>query len=234
MLTPIDIRNQEFDGKMRGYDRQQVDDFLREIASHLEDMTKENKDLQDELDWAVKRLDNFEDMQESLNKSIIVAQDAADQLKENSSKEADVILTNAQNKADQILREAINEAKIIKNETDELRKQSRSFRQRLQIMIESQLELLENQQWDEVLKDKEMEDSSLSHLASLADSSNEVLEDQAQEAQEIQITYDEEEELMDDDAGETLESEASLQYRSDPYQYQLSEASDEMIDEETE
>lgn len=157
MLTSIEIRNQQFDGKMRGYNKDQVDTFLKDAAQSIEVLTKENKELKEELDWALKRLDNYEEMQESLNKSILVAQDAADQLKSNSIKEANVIITDAQNQADMTIREAVSEVNKINHEMQELRKHSRTFKQRLQIMVESQLELIESQQWDEVLKDPQYE-----------------------------------------------------------------------------
>ena len=44
MLTSIEIRNQQFDGKMRGYNKEQVDSFLKDAAQSVEALTKENKE----------------------------------------------------------------------------------------------------------------------------------------------------------------------------------------------
>ena len=86
-LTPLEIHNKEFPTKMRGYDQDEVNEFLDQIIRDYEMMIRENKDLKDNLEIVNKKLANYEEMQESLNKSILVAQDAADRLKVNTDKE---------------------------------------------------------------------------------------------------------------------------------------------------
>ena len=100
-----------------------------------------------------EKLKYFNDLKDSLNQSIIVAQEAADKVKANSQKEAEIINHEAQKqgqdiidqanaKAKHIIDEASRKAKKIAIETDDLRKQARIFRQRLQVMMESQLEVI--------------------------------------------------------------------------------------------
>jgi len=183
-LTPLEIHNKEFKTRMRGFDQDEVNEFLDQVIRDYELLMRENKDYEDELNLVNKKLDNYEEMQESLNKSIIVAQDAADRLKENTEKELDVIKREAESyaenvrqeadkyakevrqeadayaedvhneaddNADELLEEAVLKAHKIEDETEALRKQSRVFRQRLQLLIESQLELLTNEDWDNLL-----------------------------------------------------------------------------------
>jgi len=183
-LTPLEIHNKEFSKKMRGYDQDEVNEFLDQVIRDYELLIRENKEYEDELGLANKKLDNYEEMQESLNKSIIVAQDAADRLKENTEKELDVIKREAESyaenvrkeadkyakevrkeaddysdnvhneaddNADELLEEAVLKARKIEEETEALRKQSRVFRQRLQLLIESQLDLLTQEDWDNLL-----------------------------------------------------------------------------------
>ena len=110
-----------------------------------------------------EKLKYFNDLKDSLNQSIIVAQEAADKVKANSQKEAEIINHEAQKqgqdiidqanaKAKHIIDEASRKAKKIAIETDDLRKQARIFRQRLQVMMESQLEVIKGSDWDEILK----------------------------------------------------------------------------------
>lgn len=159
----MDIHNKEFPVKMRGYDQDEVNDYLDQIIKDYELLLKQKKETEQKLGFAEEKLGNYDNMQDSLNKSIIVAQDAADRLKENAQKEADMIKKeaethahevrkDAENHADQLLQEAVEKARKIEEETEELRKQSRIFRQRLQLMIESQLELVKKDEWDELLK----------------------------------------------------------------------------------
>ena len=108
----------------------------------------------------------------SLNKSIIVAQDAADRLKENAAKEANIIRLEAEKNADRLLDEAVSKARKITTETDELKKQSRVFKQRLQIMIESQLEMVKNSEWDDLLRPAEEETLNIPTLKEILASVN--------------------------------------------------------------
>ncbi|MEN3953703.1 DivIVA domain-containing protein [Ligilactobacillus salivarius] len=162
-LTPLDIHNKEFHVKLRGYDQDEVNDFLDQIIKDYENTLKENDRLADSLQQNKEKLKYFNDLKDSLNQSIIVAQEAADKVKANSQKEAEIINHEAQKqgqdiidqanaKAKHIIDEASKKAKKIAIETDDLRKQARIFRQRLQVMMESQLEVIKGSDWDEILK----------------------------------------------------------------------------------
>jgi len=162
-LTPMDIHNKEFPVRMRGYDQDEVNDYLDQIIKEYEMLLKQKKETEKKLDLAEEKLANYDQMHDSLNKSILVAQEAADRLKLNAEKEAEMIAKEAnteasnlkheaENNADELLKEAVNKARKIEQETEELRKQSRIFRQRLQLMIESQLELVKKEEWDDILQ----------------------------------------------------------------------------------
>jgi cell division initiation protein len=162
-LTPLDIHNKEFPVKMRGYDQDDVNDYLDQIIKDYEMLLKQKKETEKKLSFAEEKLANYDQMHDSLNKSILVAQDAADRLKKNAEKEAEMITKeaetqasnvkhDAENHADELLKDAVNKARRIEQETEELRKQSRIFRQRLQLMIESQLELVKKEEWDDLLQ----------------------------------------------------------------------------------
>lgn len=161
VLTPLDIHNKEFPVKMRGYDQDEVNDYLDQIIKDYEIVLRENRDLEKNLKLSEEKVTHFNNLQNALNKSIIVAQEAADRLKENAAKEAEIIRLEAEKNADRLLDEAVSKAKKITTETDELKKQSRVFRQRLQIMIESQLEMVKNDEWEKLLRPSEEEPLSI-------------------------------------------------------------------------
>ena len=96
-LTPLEIHNKEFPTRMRGYDQDEVNEFLDQIIRDYELLIRDNKELKDNLEIVNKKLANYEEMQESLNKSILVAQDAADRLKVNTDKEIEVLKLEATN-----------------------------------------------------------------------------------------------------------------------------------------
>jgi cell division initiation protein len=170
-LTPLDIHNKEFNVRFRGYDQDQVNDFLEQIIKDYEALLRHNEDVERALKDSQEKVAYFTDLKDALNQSIIVAQDAADKVKVNAQREAEIIQDNAEkqarqllnestDKSNQILQEASDKARQITGETDDLKKQTRTFRQRLQIMLESQLEIVKSPDWDELLTDTPLGNSN--------------------------------------------------------------------------
>ena len=77
MLTPIEIHNKEFPTKFKGYDPEEVNDYLDEVIRTVEQLIRENKDLEKRVKFNEEKVSYFNSIQETLNKSIIVAQEAA-------------------------------------------------------------------------------------------------------------------------------------------------------------
>ncbi|WP_179395273.1 DivIVA domain-containing protein [Lacticaseibacillus absianus] len=161
-LSPLDIHNKEFDARMRGYDKDQVNDFLAQIIKDYSAAIKKNEELEKSLSETEEKIKYFTDLKDALNQSIIVAQEAADKVKKNADQEADLItqqaeknaqnlLTDATDKANHILGDATEKAKTINVQTEDLKRQTRVFRQRLQVMLESQLEVVKSPEWKELL-----------------------------------------------------------------------------------
>ena len=87
-LNSLDVQNKTFPTKMRGYNKADVDDFLDLIIRDYDTFAEKIKDQERELKSLRERVEYFEGMKESLNKSIVVAQSAADNLKEQAINEA--------------------------------------------------------------------------------------------------------------------------------------------------
>ncbi|GAA3616136.1 DivIVA domain-containing protein [Secundilactobacillus similis] len=164
VLSPLDIHNKEFSSKLRGYNIDEVNDFLEQIIKDYQITLDQNKSLTEQLSSANEKLKYFNDLKDSLNQSIIVAQEAADKVRSNSQKEAEIINREAQKqandivseateKANQLIQEASKRAQTLAVETDDLKKSTRVFRQRLQVMLESQLEEIKSDNWNNLLKD---------------------------------------------------------------------------------
>ncbi len=199
VLTPLDIHNKEFPVKMRGYDQDEVNDYLDQIIKDYEMVLKENRELEKNLKFSEEKVTHYNNLQDALNKSIIVAQDAADRLKENAAKEAELIRLEAEKNADRLLDEAVVKAKKITTETDELRKQSRVFKQRLQLMIESQLEMVKNEEWEDILKPSQDEALAIPTLKEMLSS----LEQKEDQEENEQLVESEREETTADQENDT-------------------------------
>ena len=173
-LTPLDIQNKDFSTKMRGYNQDDVDDFLDQVTRDYEDALQKNRELEKSLKHAEEKLQYFNELKDALNQSIIVAQDTADKVKSSANKESEMIITSADNqaketlveaerksnamiadaeaKSTQILAEAIERARQLAGETEDLKNKTRVFHQRLSLMLETQLEQVKSEEWEEILK----------------------------------------------------------------------------------
>lgn len=147
-LTPLDIHNKEFSRRLRGYDEDEVNEFLDQVIKDYESVIRENKELHNQLLSIQERLDHFVNIEESLSKTILVAQEAADDVKNNSKKESQLIIKEAEKNADRIINEALSKSRKVAIETEELRKQASIYRTRFRTLVEAQLELLSQDDWN--------------------------------------------------------------------------------------
>lgn len=155
-LTPNEILNKEFNAKFRGYDADQVNDYLDIIVADFETMIADNAQLRQELAAAKEKNEYFAQLQDSLNSSIVVAQEAADRLKQNARKEAELILYEAEREADRMINNASDTAKNIVTESDALRRSSKSYRAKLEQMIRHQLDVVSSEEYHRLF-DEEIE-----------------------------------------------------------------------------
>ncbi|RFU63353.1 DivIVA domain-containing protein [Peribacillus glennii] len=151
-LTPLDIHNKEFSKGFRGYDEDEVNEFLDQIIKDYEIILREKKELENKLNEVYDRLGHFKSIEETLNKSIIIAQEAGEEVKRNAQKEAKLIIKEAEKNADRIVNDSLSKARKIAMDIEELKKQSKVFRTRFKMLVEAQLDLLDNDDWDKLLE----------------------------------------------------------------------------------
>lgn len=149
-LTPLDIHNKEFTRGLRGYDQDEVNEFLDQVIKDYEMVIREKKELKRQLDDMQERLGHFSNIEETLNKSILIAQQTAEEVKGNATKESKLIIKEAEKNADRIINEALEKSRKIEIEVEELKKQGKVFRTRLKMLIEAQLELANSEDWDDL------------------------------------------------------------------------------------
>ncbi|MEK3788171.1 MULTISPECIES: DivIVA domain-containing protein [Paenibacillus] len=155
-LSPLDIHNKEFARRLRGYDEDQVNEFLDQVVKDYDIVLRENKELRNELLSIQEKLDHFANIEETLSKTIIVAQEAADEVKNNAKKEAQLIVKEAEKNADRIVNDALAKSRKIALEVEELKKQASIYRARFRTLVEAQLDLLSQDGW-EALENRERE-----------------------------------------------------------------------------
>lgn len=151
-LSPLDIHNKEFGRGFRGYQEDEVNEFLDQIIKDYEILLKEKKDLEERLKQTDERVGHFTTIESTLQKSIVVAQEAAEEVRRNSQKEAKLIVREAEKNADRIVNESLTKARRIAMEIDELKKQSKVFRNRFRMLVEAQLDLIDTDDWETLME----------------------------------------------------------------------------------
>jgi cell division initiation protein len=165
-LSPLDIHNKEFASKFRGYNEDEVNEFLEQIMKDYENVLEENKTLKASLQQSTEQVSHFNTIEQTLQKSILIAQEAAEDVRRNSMKESKLIIKEAEKNADRIVNEALSRARQISVEVEDLKKQSKVFRTRFKMLIEAQLDLIQSDDWD-VLLEYEVDAERLEMVADL-------------------------------------------------------------------
>ncbi|MBE3593606.1 MAG: DivIVA domain-containing protein [Candidatus Carbobacillus altaicus] len=156
-LTPLDIHNKEFSISFRGYNIDEVNDFLNQIIRDFDALIRTNEELKERVAELEDRLKRFENLEETLSKSIIVAQEAAEEVKTNARKEAELIIREAEKNANHIIDEALSKSRKVQIEIEELKQRAQVYRNRFRTLLEAQLEMLKSHDWER-LSDLDEED----------------------------------------------------------------------------
>ena len=147
-LTPMDISNKEFKKGFRGYDSEEVDEFINDIIDNYEELYKENSRLKENLSRANEKLEHYVKIENTIQNTLLLAQNAAEQARESSQKEADMILKNANDAAKKILDKAHNDVVSINDEYEKVKQEFIKFRAKFRNFMNAQ-----TQTFDELEKD---------------------------------------------------------------------------------
>lgn len=147
-LTPLDIRKMAFPQKLRGYEPQEVDNFLAVVADDLTQRLGEMARLEQENRSYRVRLEDAARRQEELQDALLHAQRLSKDITDNAKREADLMVREAEVTADHIVQQAIEQANRIESKITELR----TMRRDLQLKFRNTLDLFQR------ILEAEMED----------------------------------------------------------------------------
>ena len=142
-LTPLDIRHKEFKRGMRGYVDEEVDEFLDQIADEFERLFKENIDHGERIENLEEQVTRYRRIEETLQKTLVSAQQSAEELKQNATKEGQLTLRDAELKARQMVNESYADKQRIEGSLTKLRGVEEEFRIRFRQLLEGFLKQVE-------------------------------------------------------------------------------------------
>jgi cell division initiation protein len=143
-IRPSDVRRKEFKSGFRGYDANEVDDFLDEVADAFERVFSENQRLTEEVTALRGRLEQFEDLEDSIRAALVHAEQAARDLRQNASKEAELILREAQERSHRILADSSSRLERVQESYEALRQAKQEFANDFRHLIKSYVAVLDN------------------------------------------------------------------------------------------
>lgn len=104
------ILSKQFETRMRGFDREEVLRFQREVAQAFDDVDKSERLLRKKNKELERELEESREREESLRESLMAAQQLAEQMREKAQKDAKYALDEAAAKAREIRESARKEA----------------------------------------------------------------------------------------------------------------------------
>ena len=188
-LTPMDINNKEFKRGLRGYNAEEVDEFLDEVVESYEELYKENSKLKETVTRLKDKVEHYEKLEVTIQNTLVLAQNAAEQAKETSQKEADLIINNANETAQKILDKAHNDVISINDEYERVKEEFIKFRAKFRGFMNTQLQtfdelekdLTKNYNVSEVVQELELGSKEIETKTNIELDSNDIKEDDISE-----------------------------------------------------
>lgn len=149
MLTPLDIHNQEFKRSFRGYNEDEIDEFLDRVVKDYEQLYRENVELKETVDRLKTKVEHFQHIENTLHNTLVVAQETAEEVKLNAKKEAELVLKEAKVNGQRMVDEATGKVRQRMAEYEEIQQQIQLYRTKMRTVILTQLELLKTSDEEE-------------------------------------------------------------------------------------
>jgi cell division initiation protein len=154
-IRPIDIRRKEFRNGFRGYDANQVDDFLDTVADEFERNYNENQRMREETNSLRERLQQFEDLEGSIRAALVHAEQAANDLRRSANREAEDVrqsarreaeftVKDAQNRSHQMLADSAARIERVQESYEALQEAKRGFANDFRHLLKTYMDMMEN------------------------------------------------------------------------------------------
>jgi cell division initiation protein len=166
-IRPIDVRRKEFKNSFRGYDANQVDDFLDAVADEFERTYTDNSRMREEISSLRERLQQFEELEGSIRAALVHAEEAANDLRRSATQESEDLRLSANREADftireakarshQMLAESSARVERIQESYEALQEAKRDFANDFRHLLKTYMDMMENM---EVVSAREIEAS---------------------------------------------------------------------------
>jgi len=145
-ITPLDIRKQEFRKVMRGVDSEEVYAFLTTVAEEYEAALSDNKALRERVLELDDKVQEYRTMERTLRDTLLTAERATANAKQNAQREADLIIKEAQIEAEKTLRDIKGHMMRLRQEVQTLQRERESYLTRMKMLADSFSKFIESEE----------------------------------------------------------------------------------------
>lgn len=138
-LTPLDVRSQEFTRALRGYDRNQVNEFKLAISEELERLLRDRAQHEERLRSVQEQLRSFRDRERAMNEALVAAQELRVDSRAQAEREAELVLREAKMEAERILERARQEEAVVRQRADGAARQFTTYVASFRTLLERHL-----------------------------------------------------------------------------------------------
>lgn len=168
MLSPVDIQNKEFrKAKIGGYNVDEVNDFLEEVLQAYQQINKENYELKDKVNMLTENMQYYRTMETTLQNALVLAEKTAQDTKSLAYEKAAQIKRDAEQRSETTLEQTRQELYALSHKIDELKQQYLGYKVQIKQILQTQLEMLEQQTIGEINIDFEMGQENLSNITDI-------------------------------------------------------------------
>ena len=134
----------KFDKSLNGYNVHQVNAFVDDVVVKVDEMIHKMKQKVLEIERLAKELEHYKNMDATLNRAVVIAEEAASKYREVSISESDAIVLEAKKNANRIINDALMKAEHIEEESARLRRNIITYKRRIRNLIEQQAEIVDD------------------------------------------------------------------------------------------
>ena len=149
MLAPSEIDNIRFSKTIKGYNVDEVDDFLDQLIADYEKLYRENAEFKDKIEKMNKDLEQYRQMEHTLQNTLVVAQTAASDIKTTAEKQAEQIIRDAQSEARRSVDELNKQEYEVTKKIEEMKKSFEVSKAQMEALLIAQLEMIQEDRKNE-------------------------------------------------------------------------------------
>jgi len=133
----------KFNNSFPGYNKNEVNSFVKNVTTEYEGMLNNLKARDKEIESLKKELEHYKNIESTLNRAILIAEESSQNIKKSAFDESKVILEDAKRNASRIINNALLKAEKVEMEANNLKRQVSQYKRRYKNILEEQLDQIE-------------------------------------------------------------------------------------------